>query len=114
MQRRFQSGMRENPASDQRYGSRSAIDARSNEDCIEQGNHPSLQPAATGERKEETVNSTTIASSIKARGVAWATADGGDHQDMQAQCTGSDPEFEVLLNVAEAARLLRIHPKTRS
>ena len=112
MQRRFQSGMRENPASDQRHGSRSAIDARWNENCIEEGNHPSLQPAATGERKQETVNSTTIVSSIKARGDARERAGGGGHQDTQAQCTGSDPEFEVLLNVAEAARLLRIHPKT--
>jgi excisionase family DNA binding protein len=62
---------------------------------------------ATGERREEAADSTTIAGLTKAHGNTPTMTGGGD-----AQHPASESEFERLLDVAEAARLLRIHPKT--
>jgi hypothetical protein len=68
---------------------------------------------ATGESREEAANSTTIAGLTKAHGNTQAMAGGDDHAaNRQAQHAASESEFERLLDVAEAARLLRIHPKT--
>jgi excisionase family DNA binding protein len=67
---------------------------------------------ATGERREEATNSTTIAGLTKAHGNTQAMAGGDDHANRQAQHTASESEFERLLDVAEAAMLLRMHPRT--
>ena len=127
MHRRLQFGMRENPASNRRHGSRSVLHKDvSTEVGVHQADRQEMFIAseasrvesattkgfATGERSEGIANSTTIAGLTKARGNTQAMAGGDDHANRQAQHTASESEFERLLDVAEAARLLRIHPKT--
>ena len=122
----LQFDMRENPASDRRHGSRSVLHGDSSPDT---GRHSSRQQKtlavsdgtklkssttkgfATGERREDTGISTTLSISVGAPGNTPIKG-GVDHRaDRQPQHIGND-EFEPLLDVAEAARLLRIHPKT--
>ena len=119
MHRRLQFGMRENPASDPRHGSRFAVSTKVVPNSIAEknaqapnaavvvdpvlgGRHPSEhtapRQAATGERRDETYGGV---SSIRA----------------QEQLTGgiispSHIAFEPLLDIIDAAKLLRIHPKT--
>lgn len=127
MHRRLQSGMRENPASNRRHGSCSVLQkdapaqvgalSTHRQEIIIASEAPSVESAttkgfATEERREEAANSTTIVGSSKAPGNTQAMAGGDDHADRQGQRTSSESEFERLLDVAEAARLLRIHPKT--
>ena len=126
MHRRHQFGMRENPASDRRHGSRSALQEDLSAATTRHASHhqemlvtsagpvesATTEDFATEERREEGANSTKIEGSIKVPGNTESGAGAGHHADGQEQRTRSDAEFEPLLDVAEAARLLRIHPKT--
>jgi excisionase family DNA binding protein len=119
--------MRENPASNRRHGSCSVLHKDvSTEVGVHQTDRQEIFIAsdasrvesattksfATGERREEATNSTTIAGLTKAHGNTQAMAGGDDHANRQAQHTASESEFERLLDVAEAAMLLRMHPRT--
>jgi excisionase family DNA binding protein len=127
MHRRFQFGMRENPASNRRHGSRAVVQEHLSASRSGHGSHPqevllgpdSLQVGnttaesfATGERREEAAESTAIADAIKVSVNAQASAGAERRAGPKARHVASDAEFEPLLDVAEAARLLRIHPKT--
>ena len=127
MHRRLQFGMRENPASNRRHGSCSVLQKDASAQVGALSTHrqemviaseaqgvesATTKDFATGERRKEAANSTTIMDSSKAPGNTQAMASGDDHADRQGQRTSSESEFERLLDVAEAARLLIIHPKT--
>ena len=127
MHRRLQFGMRENPASNRRHGSCSVLHQDvSTEVGVHQTDRQEIFIAseasraenattkgfAAEERSEEAANSTTIVGLTKAHGNTQKLAGGDDDANRQPQHTVSESEFERLLDVAEAARLLRIHPKT--
>ncbi len=127
MHRRLQFGMRENSASDRRHGSRSLVQEHLSASRSGQASHPqevlvgpdSLQVgsttaegSATGERREEAAESTVIAGEIKVSVNAQARAGAEHHAGPKSRHVASDAEFEPLLDVAGAARLLRTHPKT--
>jgi excisionase family DNA binding protein len=127
MHRRLQFDMRENPASDRRHGSRPVLQkdllpdktrhlfrqqknlVTSNDTEVESATGKGF---ATGEGGEGAGASTTLASSTRAPGDAQIRADVDHNTGQQPQHIVNDAEFEPLLDVAEAARLLRIHPKT--
>jgi excisionase family DNA binding protein len=126
MHSRLQFGMRENPASNRRHGSRSVVqeylsaprsghaspkEVLVGSDSLQVGS-TTAESFATGERREEAAESTAIASAIKGSVNAQASAGAKHHAGPKARHVASDAEFEPLLDVAEAARLLRIHPKT--
>jgi excisionase family DNA binding protein len=67
---------------------------------------------ATGEGREAAGAGRTLASSTGASGDTQISADMNHNTNQQPQRIVDDSEFEPLLDVAEAARLLRIHPKT--
>ena len=115
MHRRLQFGMRENPASERRHGSRASVPGDSSEaaakhSSTDQGNlvtfdasqvvSADMERFATGGGEEDGSTPTTMAGSIKAP------------PDKARKPTSEDRQFEPLLDVSEAARLLRIHPKT--
>jgi excisionase family DNA binding protein len=115
MQHRLQSGMRENPASDRRHGSRQVIRSLSGGNCVEEENvtlspatpcqnhsfadseinpNPASPPAATGEERETENEGHAVAVTL-----------------MRSQ---KHPRgFEPLIGSLEAAKLLgNIHVKT--
>jgi excisionase family DNA binding protein len=107
MHRRLQFGMRENPASDRRHGSRSEVVILSNGTCAENRSSPEL-PLASADRRANAV------SPDKATG-----GEGDDAATCNAVTDGvwsaekSSPRFEPLIGSHEAARLLgNIHVKT--
>jgi excisionase family DNA binding protein len=127
MHRCLQFDMRENPASDRRHGSRSV----SQKDLFPDTSPHSLRQQtmlaasddsevksatakgfATGEGREAAGAARTLASSTRAAGDTQISADANHNTNRQPQRIVNDSEFEPLLDVAEAARLLRIHPKT--
>jgi excisionase family DNA binding protein len=127
MHRRLQFGMRENPASNRRHDSPSLVLEHLSSSRSGHASHPqkvlvgpgSLQVGsttaesfATGERREEAAESTAIAGAIKVSVNAQASAGAEYHAGPKPPHVASDAGFEPLLDVAEAARLLRIHPKT--
>jgi excisionase family DNA binding protein len=67
---------------------------------------------ATGERREETVQSHTVVFNNLAQGNTAARSAVDHSASRQATHAQSDGGFEPLLDVFEAARLLRLHPKT--
>ena|SRR5690349_4491318 len=87
MHRRLQFGMRENPASDRRHGSRHTIDTKSD------SNH-------TAERSPEAFATTAIAKP------AFADADASVHASPNGAATGRNSAR--LLTVHEVAELLRV------
>jgi excisionase family DNA binding protein len=91
MHRRLQFGMRENPASDQRHGSRFAVSGTDNESCIRED--AGAPHAATSGEEDRAADSFTLA--------------------MQTDSAGRKQSFEPLLCSSEAAHLLgNIHVKT--
>lgn len=123
MHHRLQSDIRENPASNRRHGSRPVVQNDSLQDksghlfrqqktLVAAGNteveSATIKGFATGEGGEGPGASTTLASSTRASSGTRITADMNHNTDQQPQYA----EFESLLDVAEAAKLLRIHPKT--
>ena len=127
MHRRLQFGMRENPASSRRHGSRSVVQADLSASRSGDASHSQevlvgpdglqvettlAESFATGERSEEAAESTAIAGAIKVSVNAQASAGAEHHAGPKPRHVVSNAGFEPLLDVAEAARLLRIHPKT--
>lgn len=127
MSQRLQLGMRENPASDRRHGSRPVLQRDSLPDKTRNlfrpqknlvpSNYTEVESAtakglATEEGGEGAGASTKPASSTRAPGDTQIRPDVDHKTGRQPQHTVTDAEFEPLLDVAEAARLLRIHPKT--
>jgi excisionase family DNA binding protein len=123
-----QFGVRENTASSRQHASRLAENSSSQELVRElkrpQNKDEARAPAegdveiidlsltdatngATGEGREETVQSHPAVFSNLAQGHTAARSVPGNAPHAQ-----SDGNFEPLLDVIEAARLLRIHPKT--
>jgi excisionase family DNA binding protein len=127
MHRRLQFGMRENPASNRRHGSRSVVQEHLSAPRSGHPSHPQevlvgpdnlqvettiAERFATGEKREEAAESTATAGAIKVSVNAQASVGAEHHAGPKARHVASDAGFEPLLDVAEAARLLRIHPKT--
>jgi excisionase family DNA binding protein len=114
MPRRFQFGMRENPASDRRHGSRFALGSVTKENCITDNSPISsgvpLGPAQAG-------NALAFPNAASPHAAA-----GGEESTITASDTASAPlpthievpsEFEPLIDSSEAARLLgNVHVKT--
>jgi excisionase family DNA binding protein len=67
---------------------------------------------ATEEGREETANASRMPSDSNLLREIHARVTEDHFADAQAQRVQSDAEFEPLLGVTEAAKLLRIHPKT--
>ena len=120
MHRRLKLGMRENPASSRRHGSRSAVQEHLTASRNGQASHPqqvlvgsdSAENFSTRGRREDAAGSTKIAGAIKVS-VNAQTSGGVEHQaGLNVLHLASDIDFEPLLDVAESATLLRIHPKT--
>ncbi len=127
MHRRLQFDMRENPTSDRRHGSRAVSQkgllsdtsphslrqqtmlAASDDSEVESATEKGF---ATGEGREEAGAARTLASSTRAAKDTQTSADANHNTNQRPRHIVNDSEFEPLLDVAEAARLLRIHPKT--
>jgi excisionase family DNA binding protein len=127
MHRRSQFDMRENPASDRRHGSRSALQEDSSPDTSRLSHrqettlvasdgteleNSTTKGFATGEGREDSGTSTTLSISVGAPDNTRTKSGTNHHAGRQPHHIVNDVEFEPLLDVAEAARLLRIHPKT--
>lgn len=106
MQRRSQFGMRENPASNRRHGSRSVL-------------HENLSPVPSThsyhhrqsfcESGVGQAGDTDRGFATGGRGEGATPSTDGERHTLQIE---NPTEFETLLDVTEAAKLLRIHPKT--
>ena len=104
MHRRLQFGMRENPASDRRHGSRLAVSGIANENCTSVDR---VRLSGSGPAHDQSV----------AANVAGAEEDLAADGSTTATRTGSfariKQSFEPLIGSCEAARLLgNIHVKT--
>jgi excisionase family DNA binding protein len=115
MHRRLQFGMRENPASNGRHGSRVVLGSVATEDCITNNN---LRLAQTSPAPDHSVGSTLAfpdaASAHAATGGEKSTTNARDTARMPiASQAATSSEFEPLIGSSEAARLLGdIHVKT--
>ncbi len=130
MHHRLQFDMRENPASDRRHGSRPVLQkdslpdktrhlfrqqknlVTSNDTEVESASAKGFATGEGGEGGEGAGASTKLASSTRALGDTQIGADVDHSTGQHPQHILNDAEFEPLLDVTEAARLLRIHPKT--
>lgn len=127
MHNRSQFDMRENPASDRGHGSRSALQKDPPQAtrphsyrqrtmlAVSDGRRvqsTSTEGSATGGRREGDATCATLASSTTACGDAPTAAGKEYNTARQPEGTVNNAEFEPLMDVTEAARLLRIHPKT--
>jgi excisionase family DNA binding protein len=115
MHHSLQFGMRGNPASDRRRGSREVVRSFSDEHCIEK-DHATSPPPTTG--RDHLPADARIASYAASPRAATGDESGGPptHQGVSV-LAGSHPkiqrEFEPLIGSCEAARLLgNIHVKT--
>jgi excisionase family DNA binding protein len=106
-----QFGVRENTASPRRHASRLAVDTRTSAISIGEGNQVAPRPSPLNDRPVGDVQSPLHVTSQRA-------ATGGNGEETvasfaePAKTTAQPMGFEPLLDVAEAAGLLRIHPKT--
>ena len=127
MRSRLQPGMRENPASNRRHDSRFVLREDESLTAVTHVAHageilfatePSHVESATtdasetGKGREVVGNFAKIASSGNLTRQIQTRAEVNRQSDGKARRIGSDREFEPLLDVAEAARLLRMHPRT--
>jgi excisionase family DNA binding protein len=115
MQHRLQSGMRENPASDRRHGSRQVVLSLSGGNCVEEEN-VTLSPATPGQNHSFAGSDTNpnAASPRAATGEVRNTENEG-HAVAVTLMRSQKPEFdfEPLIASPEAAKLLgNIHVKT--
>jgi excisionase family DNA binding protein len=119
MHRSLQFGMRENPASDGRHGSRSATSTELSSHFIEEEN-PKQQsadafvariPADAIFSAPAAANQAATAGKSGAPGESTSTS-GRPEQAPVGASLHTRIEFEPLLDVIDAAKLLRIHPKT--
>ena len=115
MHRRLQFGMRENPASDRRHGSRFAGNIKSDSNYLEEGGIRAPSPA-------DDAHSSSIRADAPPHAAQHQAATGGERTET-AELTVSKPAlklstisehtFEPLIDSPEAAKLLgNIHVKT--
>jgi hypothetical protein len=115
MQHRLQSGMREDPASDRRHGSRQVVRSVSGGNCVEEEN-VTLSPATPGQNHSFAGSDTdpNAASPRAATGEERKTENEG-HAVAVTLMRSQKPAlgFEPLIGSPEAAKLLgNIHVKT--
>ena len=128
MHHRLQFGMRENPASKRRHDSRQSVGSFSNGSCMDQAGLTSVEPQAVQNHPSTGVDSTLNVAPFRA--AASKQSDDLPGSLAPVPCgpfvtaltpfscgrkqnqVSSDVGFEPLLDVSEAAGLLRIHPKT--
>jgi len=119
MHRRLQFGMRENPASDRRHGSRLTASPKANSHFLENEHAETGSTSPLADRGLVDAYSSAYAATWRS-----ATLEGMEEKN-ELVSEGSRPkqvplnihshaeiEFEPLLDVIDAAKLLRIHPKT--
>jgi excisionase family DNA binding protein len=115
MQHRLQSGMRENPASDRRHGSRQVVRSLSGGNCVEEEN-VTLSPATPGQNHSFAGSDTNpnAASPGAATGEERKTENEGHAVAVTLMRSQKPPfGFEALIGSPEAAKLLgNIHVKT--
>jgi excisionase family DNA binding protein len=115
MQHRLQSGMRENPASDRRHGSRQVVRSLSGGNCVEEENVPSL-PATPSQNHSFAGSDTNLnaASPHAATGEEKNAENEGHAVAVTLMRSQKHPlGFEPLIGSPEAAKLLgNIHVKT--
>jgi excisionase family DNA binding protein len=115
MQHRLQSGMRENPASDRRHGSRQVVRSLAGGNCVEDENVTS-SPATPGQNHSLTGSDTNphAASPRAATGEERKTENEGHAVAVTLMRSQKPPlGFEPLIGSPDAAKLLgNIHVKT--
>ena len=128
MHRGLQFGMRGNPASSRRHGSRQSVGSFPNESCTDKASLASVEPPPVQNHPSTAVDSMLNVAPF--RPAASEQSDDLPGFPAPAPCgpsitaltpsscelkqneVRSDAGFEPLLDASEAARLLRIHPKT--
>ena len=115
MHPRPQFGMRENPASDRRHGSRQVVHTQSDRTCIEQQNANSSPPAPA--QPHSPVNPDSNRSAALPHAATGPQGGGGNTVCPAVSAllpnTRTGRDFELLIASSEAARLLgNIHVKT--
>ncbi len=108
MHRRLQFGMRENPASDRRHGSRLAVSTELSSHCIKEENPERQSGGALADRVCADAHSSAHAGQNE---VTTAGIKGGTASSEQAFGYGHSV-VERPLTCEEAAGLIRVHPKT--
>jgi len=116
MKHHLQSGMRENPASDRRYGSRQVVRSLSGGNCVEEKN-VTLSAATPGQNHSFARSDTTnpnAASPHAATGDDGKTENEGHAGAVTLKRSQKHPlGFEPLIGSLEAAKLLgNVHVKT--
>jgi excisionase family DNA binding protein len=115
MQHRFQSGMRENPASDRRHGSRQVVRSLSGGNCVEEENITS-SPATPSQNHSFARSDTNLnAASPRAATGEEKKTDNEGHAVAVTLMRSQKPPlgFEPLIGSLDAAKLLgNIHVKT--
>ncbi len=115
MRRHLQIGMRENPASARRHGSRSGTDRFLNESYIEKASSPSEELAPAHDHSSADAHGTVRAAGLHAAtGGEKVNTNGNVAAVIQSSESQNPPRaFEPLIGSYEAARLLgNIHVKT--
>jgi len=115
MHRRLQFGMRENPASDRRYGSRQVVQTSPNRNCVEQQNAGS-SPPALGQTQAAINTDSNSDAALPYGATRRKKGDTVTHPDAAfppASYAMIPRDFEPLIDSCEAAHLLgNIHVKT--
>ena len=119
MHRRLQFGMRENPASDRRHGSRLAFGTNTSPNAVgEEDAHASrtaalAEPVVMSSHTREYAASRQAATVEKREGTYGAMSAIHERDQVPAMfAPHAHLAFEPLLDIIDAAKLLRIHPKT--
>jgi excisionase family DNA binding protein len=111
MHRRLQFGMRENPASDRRHGSRLAVSLPANQNHVTERKDTSLLVSPDNDRPYGHLNTSCHA---EPQGEATGGENGGARKPpLRESCPHKGPSrIERPLTSEEAAELVRVHPKT--
>jgi excisionase family DNA binding protein len=115
MQHRLQSGMRENPASDRRHGSRQIVRSLSGGNCVEQKNVTSSPATASQNHSFAGSDNNPNAASPRAATGDERKIENEAHAVAVTLMRSQNPPlgFEPLIGSPEAAKLLgNIHVKT--
>jgi excisionase family DNA binding protein len=109
--------MRENPASDRRHGSRPAALAKTSSHLVRDEDSETHGTVALSEQRfvgthSFTSAATNSAATVERLGERNEPVSAGRRPYQVPLNTLSEVEFEPLLDVIDAAKLLRIHPKT--
>ena len=99
----LQLGVRENPASDRRHGSRFGIDTKSSSHCIDEENTESRNAAAPA---------TPVLVGVYSSAHAAPSQPATEREDSAAATTEQPLAVERPLTCEEAAAFVRAHPKT--